>query len=127
MSDPKHESTSKPSLSSGLYDKLKFIALVLLPAAGSAYFALADIWHWPNPEQVVGSITVIDTVLGGLLHVSSKNNLSNQTTVGKATQYDGQLLAVNHAGDQALTVQLNAPAEELAAKDSVVFKVVQRK
>lgn len=126
MSDPKHESTAKPSLSSGLYDKLKFIALVLLPAAGSVYFALAGIWHWPDAERVVGSITVLDTALGGLLHISSKNNQSNQAATDGETKYDGQLLAVNHAGDQALTVQLNAPAEELAAKDSVTFKVVQQ-
>lgn len=124
MSDPKHDAP-KSSLSSGLYDKLKFIALVLLPAAGSVYFALAGIWNWPDAEQVVGSITVVDTALGGLLHVSSKNYQSNRVATDEP-DYDGDLVAIDGDGEQALTLVLNREPAELANKGQVTFRVVQK-
>lgn len=53
------------------YDILKWIAQYLLPAAGTLYFALASIWGLPFGEQVVGTITAIDTFLGVILGISS--------------------------------------------------------
>ena len=50
-------------LSNKAYDVLKWIALYLLPAAGTLYFALAGIWKFPYGEEVVGTITAIDTFL----------------------------------------------------------------
>ncbi len=58
-------------LSNRTYDILKWVALVLLPALGTLYFALAGIWNFPYGEQIVGTITAIDTFLGVLLGVSS--------------------------------------------------------
>lgn len=55
------------------YDILKWIAMIVLPAIGSLYFGLAAIWGLPCGEQVVGTITVIDTFLGALLGISSSN------------------------------------------------------
>ena len=55
------------------YDILKFIAQILLPAVGTLYFALANIWNLPYGEQIVGSITAIDTFLGCLLGISTRN------------------------------------------------------
>ena len=60
-----------PILPDQLYNKLKFIAQVLLPAMGTLYFALAGIWGLPYGEQVVGTITAIDTFLGALLGLST--------------------------------------------------------
>ena len=37
-------------LSNEVYDILKFIAQIVLPAAGTLYFALAGIWGWPYGE-----------------------------------------------------------------------------
>ena len=59
-------------LSNRTYDILKWVALVFLPALGTLYFALAGIWNFPYGEQIVGTITAIDTFLGVLLGVSSK-------------------------------------------------------
>ena len=53
------------------YDALKWIALYLLPALGTLYFALSGIWGLPYGEQVVGTITAADTFLGVLLGISS--------------------------------------------------------
>lgn len=55
------------------YDILKWIAMIFLPALGALYFGLASIWGLPYGEQVVGTITVIDTFLGALLGISSSN------------------------------------------------------
>ena len=53
------------------YDILKWIAMYLLPALGTLYFALAGIWGFPYGEEVVGTITAIDTFLGVILGISS--------------------------------------------------------
>lgn len=58
-------------MSNKVYDILKWIALVVLPALGTLYFALAGIWHFPYGEQVVGTITAIDTFLGAILGISN--------------------------------------------------------
>lgn len=54
-----------------VYDVLKWIAMVVLPAMGTLYFALAGIWDLPYAEQVVGTVTAVDTFLGVMLGVSS--------------------------------------------------------
>jgi hypothetical protein len=58
-------------LSNDTYDKLKWIAQYFLPALGTLYFALAGVWGLPYGEQIVGTITAIDTFLGVLLGIST--------------------------------------------------------
>ena len=58
-------------LSNKAYDTLKWIAMSLLPALGTLYFALAGIWSFPYGEEVVGTITAVDTFLGVLLGIST--------------------------------------------------------
>ena len=58
-------------ISNKTYDTLKWIAQYLLPASGTLYFALAGIWGFPYGEEVVGTITAVDTFLGVLLGISS--------------------------------------------------------
>lgn len=60
-------------LSNKVYDILKWVALYLLPALGTLYFAISTIWGLPYSEQIVGSITAVDTFLGVILGVSSAN------------------------------------------------------
>lgn len=58
-------------LSNKAYDILKWIAQLLLPAVATLYFALAGIWGFPYGEQIVGTITAIDTFLGVILGIST--------------------------------------------------------
>ena len=58
-------------MSNKTYDVLKYIAQIVLPALGTLYFALANIWNLPYGEQIVGTITAIDTFMGVLLKLSS--------------------------------------------------------
>lgn len=64
-------------LSNTTYDILKWIATLLLPALGTLYFALASIWGFPYGEQIVGTITAIDTFLGVILGISMSSYKKN--------------------------------------------------
>lgn len=58
-------------MSNKCYDVLKWIALIFLPAVGALYFGLASIWALPYAEEIVGTISVIDTFLGAILGIST--------------------------------------------------------
>lgn len=58
-------------LNNKLYDVLKWITVICLPALGTLYFALSGIWGFPYAEQVVGTISAVTTCLGILLGIST--------------------------------------------------------
>ena len=58
-------------MSNKVYDVLKWIAMVVLPAIGTLYFALAGIWGFPYGEQVVGTLVAIETCIGTILQISN--------------------------------------------------------
>lgn len=99
-----------------LYNWLKFLALVALPALGTFYFALAGIWDLPSGEQVVGTIVAFDAFLGVILQISSSNYNSStaQGTLGITETHEGKMFSLELEGD---------PELELEGKDRVVFKV----
>lgn len=61
------------------YDVLKWVAQYLLPAAGTLYFALSGIWGLPYGEQIVGTITAVDTFLGVVLGISTMQYNKSET------------------------------------------------
>jgi hypothetical protein len=67
-------------LKNSVYDVLKYIAQIVLPALGTLYFALANIWGLPYGEQIVGTLTAIDTFLGVLLGISSNTYKLNDSS-----------------------------------------------
>ena len=54
-------------MSNKVFDTLRFLQTVLLPAIGTLYFALADIWGLPYAPQVVGTITALTAFLGAFV------------------------------------------------------------
>ena len=64
-------------MSNKLYDILKYVAQIILPACATLYFALAGIWGLPYREEIVGTITAIDAFLGVILGISSANYKRN--------------------------------------------------
>lgn len=54
-----------------VYDVLKFIAQIVLPAIATFYLTLAGIWGLPFGEQVSATVMAIDTLLGAILMISS--------------------------------------------------------
>ena len=55
------------------YDRLKTICLIILPALATFYGSLGQIWGFPMTEQVVLTITAIDTFIGTTLGISNIN------------------------------------------------------
>lgn len=60
-------------MSNKTYDILKWVAQYLLPALATLHFAVAKIWGLPYGEEIVGTITAVDTFLGVLLGISTAN------------------------------------------------------
>ena len=58
-------------MSNKVYDVLKYIAQIVLPALGTLYFALAKIWDFPYGAEIVGTISAVDAFLGALLKIST--------------------------------------------------------
>lgn len=67
-------------MSNTVYNILKYIAQIVLPAIATLYFALAGIWDFPFGEEIVGTITAIDTFLGVVLGISSASYKNAQNT-----------------------------------------------
>lgn len=65
-----------------LYDKLKILAQVYLPALGTLYFTVAQIWGLPAAEEVVGTILAVDTFLGVCLGLSQAKYVDTEVATG---------------------------------------------
>lgn len=71
-------------LSNKTYDILKWCATIVFPAIGTLYFALSGIWGLPYAQEVIGTITAIDTFLGVLIGVTTYN-YNRSESYGDAT------------------------------------------
>ena len=58
-------------MSNKVYDILKYIAQIVLPALATLYFALAKIWGFPYGSEIVGTLAAIDAFMGALLQIST--------------------------------------------------------
>ncbi len=56
-----------------VYDVLKWICMVGLPALATLWFALGKIWGFPYLAEIEATIIAIDTFLGAVLGISSIN------------------------------------------------------
>ena len=68
-------------MNSKVYDILKFIAQIVLPAIATFYLTLSGIWNLPFGEQVSATVMAVDTLLGAVLMIS--NNAYNKQNGGK--------------------------------------------
>lgn len=99
------------------YDVLKFLAQIVFPALGSAYFALASIWGLPAAEQVVGTIVVLDTFLGAVLQISASS--FNATTAKGVINVEPK-----PGGGKMFNLVLDGnPEEELETATRAIFEV----
>lgn len=62
-----------------VYDILVWVVQVVLPAVGTFYFALSQIWGLPYGEEIVGTITAVATLLGSILKISKARYDKNQS------------------------------------------------
>lgn len=63
-----------------VYDVLKWIALVGLPAITTLYLTLATIWGFPYAEAIGATMGAVDVFLGAILGISS---ISYAKTLGE--------------------------------------------
>ena len=58
-------------MSNEMYDTLKFIALLITPIF--AFLAsVVNIWNFPHGEQIIATLTALDTLIGGFVVVMNK-------------------------------------------------------
>lgn len=65
-------------MSNKVYDVLKYIALIVLPALATLYAGLAKIWNLPFELAIPATIMAVDTFLGAILQVSSNHYQNEQ-------------------------------------------------
>lgn len=63
-----------------VYDILKVVVMIILPACGTLYSVLSGIWGLPYGEQIVGTISAITVFLGSVLGISSAVYKKKNTT-----------------------------------------------
>lgn len=61
-----------------VYDILKYITMIFLPAMATLYASLAKIWNFPCAEEVVASIAAITTFMGIVLMINNINYHAKQ-------------------------------------------------
>jgi len=100
-----------------LYDWLKYLAQIVLPALGTLYFSLAQIWGFGSGTEVVGTIMAFDLFLGVLLGISQLNYSKSDK------RFDGAIV-VNEADDKkVISLEYNGDPNEIEQHDEVLFKV----
>ena len=110
--------TVKSFMSNKTYDVLHFIAMIVLPAVGTAYFALAQIWKFPDGPEVVGTIVIIDTFLGAILGFSNAVYNTGTGTVGQ------MIVDTTDPNAYKLHLELTNSVDEIAGMKSITFAVV---
>lgn len=105
-------------LKDNTYKTLKFWALVVLPALGTAYFSASGVFGLPYSNEVVSALTIVDTFLGAILHVSTKSYSMAKPPV------DGKFIVERDDEKKAMyTLEVHAPLEGIENRDLLTFKV----
>lgn len=102
-----------------VYEKLKFAALVLLPALSTLYFTLGALWGFPNVEQVIGTIAALDTFLGVLLRISTNSYNSQPDRFAGAIRVTEQ-----ESGTKLYSLELQGDPTDLDTMKTVTFKIL---
>ena len=98
------------------YRVLKFLAQIVLPALATLYMAVALTWGFPHPEQVVATLTAVDTFLGVVLGISSASYKNDEN------RFDGALMLEDNEDSTNLRLQ-SVDEHALLTKSEVTFKV----
>lgn len=58
-------------LNDKIYDTLKWMVMIVLPAIATLYAALAPVWGWPRPDDVVLTLNAVTAFAGAVLGIST--------------------------------------------------------
>lgn len=114
------ETTGKPAwMPNNVYDVLKWLALIALPAFGTFYFTLAPLWNLPAANQVAGTTLALTTLLGTLLGLATQNYNKSDS------KFDGTLV-ISDAANPDVPTNYNfnvGDIDALETKGAVTLKV----
>ena len=100
------------------YDKVKATATLGLPAIGSLYFGLSEIWGLPGTEAVLGTIAVVNTFMGVVLRIWSTAYFNSDAP------YDGQIVTTKtEDGKINYGLELGVDPAEIEKMKAVSFKI----
>lgn len=54
-----------------VYDAVKWLVVIVLPAIATLYSVLSSVWGWPYKDEIVTTITAVDTFLGAVMCIST--------------------------------------------------------
>lgn len=101
-------------LSNRLYDRLKLIVLIFLPAVGTFYASIAAIWGLPYAQEVLSTTAATAVLLGALIKVGDSTYNKSEA------KYDGELL-FDASGNAKRVVQNGPIADD---REDILLKVV---
>ncbi len=104
-------------LNSKVYDVLKTVVQIVLPASAVLYTALATLWGFPYVTEVVGTTAAITTFLGVILGRSSKNYKNSEA------RFDGSLEVSEQDTSQIHRIEITTEPENLQTQEAVTFRV----
>jgi hypothetical protein len=107
-----------PLLSNRLYETLKTLVQLWLPALGTLYFTLATIWGLPAAEAVVATLAAIAAFGGVVLRISAKSYAASDS------RYDGAIvISQPEPGKTLYSLELGMDPDEIKDLNELVFKV----
>jgi hypothetical protein len=99
MSESSHGKPT-PMLSNSAYNVVKKSATIVFPALSALYIAIAQIWNFDHVEQVVGTLTAVNTFLGVLIQLSKKSYYAS------SAPYVGEI-KVKNVGEKKVVAQVH--------------------
>jgi hypothetical protein len=107
----------KPLLSDSVYNWLKHSAAAILPAVITLYVALAQVWHFPKVEETVTSLGALNTFLGVLLGVSTKQY--NKSGV----RYVGEIQVTDNGDKKTASLVVDGDPEDILKRSEATFRI----
>src|SRR4051812_16416668 len=107
-------------LTGKLYDVLKLIAMVVLPALATLYLGLGNLWNWPSTDEVDASIVLLNTFLGALLQLNARSYYKDDSN------YDGFLSSNSNDPDTGLPnlkMTITKLPDEILSENVIRLKV----
>lgn len=101
-----------------LYDILKDTALIYLPATGTLYFTIAQIWGLLYAEEIVGTVVAVSTFLGVCLKISN-------VSYHRSEKSNDGILVVDQSdpSKDKYLLDITTDLNDVAASDRIVLKV----